>query len=103
MQFGVQEFRAKIVRKIKAAYGPGNNGERGTLKDFCNLLVRRSILLTTGDIIPADLRLIEGSQLEINKQFNRRIRTGKKRIEEVYRKNSSRRSTLAYMGTVIAG
>lgn len=104
----VQEFRAeKSLEKLKQLTAQETMVKReGTFKKIsANLLVPGDlILLTTGDVIPADLRLIEGSQLEINEA----VLTGesepvKKRIEEVYPEKTALgdRKNMAYMGTVI--
>lgn len=104
----VQEFRAeKSLEKLKNLTAQETMVKReGKLKIISafQLVPGDIIVLKTGDIIPADLRIIEGGQLEINEA----VLTGeslpvKKRCEEVYQKKTALgdRKNMAYMGTVI--
>jgi len=104
----MQEFRAeKSLEKLKKLTAQETMVKReGTFKKISatQLVSGDIILLTTGDIIPADLRLIEGSQLEINEAvLTGESQTVKKRIEEIYPEKTALgdRKNMAYMGTVI--
>ena len=104
----VQEYRAeKSLEKLKQLTAQETMVIRaGQLKKTSadQLVPGDIIVLNTGDIIPADLRIIKGSQLEINEA----VLTGeslpvKKRITEIYREKTALgdRRNMAYMGTVI--
>jgi len=103
-----QEYRAeKSLEKLKKLTAQETIVQReGLLKKIsaAQLVPGDIILLKTGDIIPADLRIIEGNQLEINEA----VLTGeswpvKKRAEEVCQSKTALgdRKNMAYMGTVI--
>lgn len=104
----VQEYRAeKSLEKLKKLTAQETTVKReGTLKTIsaAQLVPGDLVLLKTGDIIPADLRILEESQLEINEA----VLTGeslpvKKRAEEVYHQKTSLgdRRNMGFMGTVV--
>jgi Ca2+-transporting ATPase len=104
----VQEYRAeKSLEKIKKLTAQETTVKREGMPKTISavqLVPGDIVLLKTGDIIPADLRIISGQQLEINEA----VLTGeslpvKKRAEEVCPKKTALgdRKNMAYMGTVI--
>ncbi|MGI6587586.1 MAG: cation-translocating P-type ATPase [Peptococcia bacterium] len=104
----VQEYRAeKSLEKIKKLTAQETMVKREGLPKIISagqLVPGDIVLLKTGDIIPADLRILGGQQLEINEA----VLTGeslpvKKMAEEVCKKKTALgdRKNMTYMGTVI--
>ena len=103
-----QEYRAeKSLEKLKKLTAQETTVKReGMLKTIpaAQLVPGDIVLLKTGDIIPADLRIMEESQLEVNEA----VLTGeslpvKKRAEEVYHQKTALgdRKNMGFMGTVV--
>ncbi|MDD2432249.1 MAG: cation-translocating P-type ATPase, partial [Clostridia bacterium] len=103
-----QEYRAeKSLEKIKKLTAQETTVRREGMPKIISavqLVPGDIVLLKTGDIIPADLRLLVGQQLEINEA----VLTGeslpvKKRAAEVCEMKTALgdRKNMAYMGTVI--
>ncbi|PKM90955.1 MAG: ATPase [Firmicutes bacterium HGW-Firmicutes-12] len=104
----VQEYRAeRSLEALKKMIAPEARVIRD--KQILNIPAEELIpgdivLLETGDIIPADLRMIEASQLEVSEA----TLTGesvpvKKRPQEIYTEETSLgdRRNMGYMGTVV--
>ncbi|MFZ5943842.1 MAG: calcium-transporting P-type ATPase, PMR1-type [Bacillota bacterium] len=104
----VQEYRAeKSMEALKKLIAPEALVIRDGMEQKIparELVPGDIVLLETGDIVPADLRLIEGAQLEIEESSL----TGesvpvKKRCMEIYEANTGigDRKNIAYMGTTV--
>jgi len=104
----VQEYRAeRSLEALKKMTAPDAKVKRGNriIKIAANSLVPGDIVyLDTGDIVPADLRLIESKQIEINEAvLTGESVTVKKNEQGVYRNDTplGDRRNVVYMGTIV--
>ncbi|MDX9872715.1 MAG: calcium-translocating P-type ATPase, SERCA-type [Clostridia bacterium] len=104
----VQEYKAeRSLEALKKMTAPAARVIRSGLIISVaaeELVPGDSVLLETGDIIPADLRLCEAAQLEISEaSLTGESLPVKKRAQEVYAEATplGDRRNMAYMGTVV--